>query len=140
MTLKDYYQILGVRRDASGEDIRKAFRHLALRYHPDHNPGNPTEAEEKFKEINEAYEVLGDEQKRQHYDYVIGRSGYKQKTIVVEDIFEDTFINSRDLDWIREIMQTFAGLDSDFRAFGRRRAWGCKRQRGWRCRREQWKE
>jgi curved DNA-binding protein CbpA len=140
MTLKDYYQILGVRKEASDEDIRKAFRRQALRYHPDHNPGNPKEAEEKFKEINEAYEVLGNEQKKRYYDHLIGWAGYRQKTMVVEDIFEDTFINSRDLDWIREIMQTFAGLDPSFRTFSRWRSGGCKRQRGWRCRREQWQE
>jgi len=133
MTWKDYYQILGVSTDASGEDIRKAFRHLALRYHPDHNPGNPKNAEEKFKEINEAYEVLGDEQKRRYYDHVIGRTGYRPKTTVPEDIF----MNSRDLDWIKEIMQMFAERDPNFRIFSRRRSGGCKRQRGWRCRREQ---
>jgi DnaJ-class molecular chaperone len=140
MTLKDYYQMLGVSRDASGEDIRKAFRHLALRYHPDHNPGNPKDAEEKFKEINEAYEVLGDEQKRRYYDHVIGWSDYRHKTIVVDDISGGTFKDNMDLDLIREIMQTFAGLDPNFRVLSRRRSWGCKRQRGWRCRREQWQE
>jgi curved DNA-binding protein CbpA len=140
MTRKDYYQILGVSRDANGEDIRKAFRQLALRYHPDQNPDNPKNAEEKFKEINEAYEVLGDEHKRRHYDYVTGWSGYRQKTIIVEDIFEDTFMNSSDLDWIKEIMKEFTELDPRFRVFSRRRSWGCKRQRGWRCRREGWQE
>jgi DnaJ-class molecular chaperone len=140
MTWKDYYQILGVSRDASGEDIRKAFRHLALRYHPDHNPANQKEAEEKFKEINEAYELLGDEQKRRHYDHLIGWTDYRQKTIVVEDIFGGTCKESMDLDLIRKIMQTFAELDPNFRPFSRRRSWGCKRQRGWRCRREQWQE
>ena len=52
MNLKDYYQILGVSRHATSENIKKAFRRLALRYHPDHNPGNSKEAEDKFKEIN----------------------------------------------------------------------------------------
>lgn len=137
MTSKDYYQILGVSKDASGEDIKKAFRHLALHYHPDQNPDNPKEAEEKFKAINEAYEVLGDEQKRRHYDQLISWSSYRRKGVVVEDIFEDTFTDSMDLDLIREIMQTFAGLDPNFRVFSRRRSWGCNRQRGWRCRREQ---
>jgi curved DNA-binding protein CbpA len=140
MTLKDYYQILGVKKDAGSEDIKKAFRQLALRYHPDQNPGNPKESEEKFKEINEAYEVLGDEHKRRHYDYLIGWAGNGRKTIVAEDIFEDTFMNSRDFNWAREIMETFAELDPRFRGFSRRRSWGCKRQRGWRCRREQWQE
>lgn len=64
---KDYYDILGVSRSASAEDIKKAFRKLARKYHPDVNPGNQT-AEAKFKEISEAYEVLSDADKRQKYD------------------------------------------------------------------------
>ncbi len=64
---KDYYKILGVPRDASQEDIQKAFKKLAKKYHPDMNPGNK-DAEEKFKEINEAYEVLKDPEKRKKYD------------------------------------------------------------------------
>ncbi len=67
MAKLDYYQILGVARTATPEEIKKAYRKLALRYHPDRNPGNK-EAEEKFKEAAEAYEVLGDQAKRQRYD------------------------------------------------------------------------
>src|SRR6476620_9097885 len=67
MDYKDYYKILGVARGASADDIKKAFRKLARKYHPDVNPGDK-KAEEKFKEINEAYEVLSDTQKRQKYD------------------------------------------------------------------------
>jgi molecular chaperone DnaJ len=66
-TQKDYYAILGVNRKAKPEEIRKAYRHLARKYHPDVNPGNKS-AEEKFKEISEAYEILSDEKKRQIYD------------------------------------------------------------------------
>jgi DnaJ-class molecular chaperone len=66
-TKKDYYQVLGVRRDASPKDIKQAYRRLARRYHPDVNPGDAT-AEQKFKEISEAYEVLGDPAQRQKYD------------------------------------------------------------------------
>jgi curved DNA-binding protein len=67
MEYKDYYKILGVERNASPEEIKKVYRKLAMKYHPDRNPGNKT-AEEKFKEINEAYEVLRDPKKRSHYD------------------------------------------------------------------------
>jgi molecular chaperone DnaJ len=66
-TEKDYYAILGVARDAKPEAIRKAYRHLARKYHPDVNPGNKS-AEEKFKQISEAYEILSDEKKRKIYD------------------------------------------------------------------------
>ena len=67
MTERDYYEILEVSKTASGDEIKKAFHRLALKYHPDRNPGDK-EAESKFKEINEAYEVLKDEQKRAAYD------------------------------------------------------------------------
>ncbi|MFO7741341.1 MAG: J domain-containing protein [Anaerolineae bacterium] len=67
MEYKDYYDTLNVNRDASQDEIRRAFRQLARKHHPDVNPGDP-EAEERFKEINEAYEVLSDPQKRQKYD------------------------------------------------------------------------
>jgi curved DNA-binding protein len=67
MDYKDYYQILGVPRDASEKDIKSAFRKLARQYHPDVNPGDKA-AEEKFKSINEAYEVLSDAEKRKKYD------------------------------------------------------------------------
>lgn len=64
---QDYYKTLGVERKSSQEEIKRAYRKLAMKFHPDRNPGNK-EAEEKFKQINEAYEVLGDEKKRSHYD------------------------------------------------------------------------
>lgn len=67
MEYKDYYKILGVERKAAQEDIKKAYRKLAMKYHPDRNPGNKA-AEDKFKEINEANEVLGDPEKRARYD------------------------------------------------------------------------
>ncbi|HMZ07203.1 MAG TPA: DnaJ C-terminal domain-containing protein [Anaerolineales bacterium] len=67
MDYKDYYKILGVDRKASADEIRSAYRKLAMKYHPDKNQGDK-KAEDRFKEINEAYQVLSDEQKRAHYD------------------------------------------------------------------------
>jgi curved DNA-binding protein len=69
MEYKDYYKVLNVDRKASADDIKRSFRKLALKYHPDRNPGNTT-AEDKFKDINEAYEVLSDSKKRSRYDHL----------------------------------------------------------------------
>lgn len=68
MKYKDYYATLGVSKDASEKDVKSTYRRLARKWHPDANPDKPKEAEEKFKEISEAYEVLGDAQKRKKYD------------------------------------------------------------------------
>src|SRR3954469_16282771 len=67
MEYKDYYKILGVEKTASAEEIKKAYRKLAVKYHPDKNPGDKS-AEEKFKEISEANDVLGNPEKRKKYD------------------------------------------------------------------------
>ena len=67
MSKRDYYEVLGVNRDASEDDLKKAYRRLAMKFHPDRNPDDP-EAEAKFKEASEAYEILGDAEKRQAYD------------------------------------------------------------------------
>ena len=67
MAKRDYYEVLGVGKDASEDEIKKAYRKIAIKYHPDRNPGDK-EAEDKFKEAAEAYDVLHDPQKRQQYD------------------------------------------------------------------------
>src|SRR5512137_271863 len=111
--MKDYYQTLSVAEDASDEDIRKAFRKLAFQYHPDKNIGHEKEAEEKFKDINEAYGVLSDRNKRQQYDMarkgVFAGAGYGQANqgfqYSQEDIFRDTFTNQQTLD---ELNRMFA--------------------------------
>jgi len=96
---KDYYAILGVDRNATTEDIKKAYRKLALKYHPDRNPGDKL-AEEKFKEITEAYAILSDETKRAQYDrfgYVsdsdfdFNRASFEEIFSFVGDIFGDIF-------------------------------------------------
>jgi len=93
---RDYYEVLGVPKNATKDEIKKAYRKLALQYHPDKNPGDKV-AEEKFKEATEAYEVLGDDQKRQAYDQfgfagVEGMAGASQQDYsnVFHD-FEDIF-------------------------------------------------
>ncbi len=88
---RDYYEVLGVEKTASAEEIKKAYRKKAIQYHPDKNPGDK-EAEEKFKEAAEAYEVLSDPQKRQRYDQfghagMSGAGGFSGGGFTMEDIF-----------------------------------------------------
>jgi curved DNA-binding protein len=84
MASKDYYEMLGVGKNASDEEIKRAYRKLAMKYHPDRNQ-NKKEAEERFKELNEAYAVLSDKEKRKQYD-TFGKEGFHQR-FSQEDIF-----------------------------------------------------
>ena len=87
----DYYKALGVDKGASLEDIKKAYRKLALKHHPDRNPSDKKRAEEKFKDISEAYAVLSDPEKRKQYDE-FGTDAFRQK-FTQEDIFRNFDIN-----------------------------------------------
>ena len=94
MSDKDFYEVLGVERNASPEEIKKAYRKLAIKYHPDKNPGD-AKAEEKFKEISNAFEVLKDEEKRQKYDQ-FGHDAFQggggfSRGVDPFDLFKDVF-------------------------------------------------
>jgi DnaJ-class molecular chaperone len=111
--MKDYYRILGIPENASQAEIKKAFRKLAFKHHPDTNPGREEEAAERFKEINEAYGVLGDEDRRRQYD--LARQGRFAGAYSQQDIFRQTFSNRA---MYEELSRMFAqaGLrfDADF--------------------------
>ncbi|MCB2188339.1 MAG: J domain-containing protein [Deltaproteobacteria bacterium] len=103
---KNYYQVLGVEKTATPEELKKAYRKLALQYHPDRNKDNP-EAEEKFKEINEAYAVLSDPEKKKQFD-TFGSQGFRQR-YSQEDIFRGSDINDilRDMGVSSDIFTRF---------------------------------
>jgi curved DNA-binding protein len=112
---KDYYSILGVTKSASAEEIKKAFRKLAVKYHPDRNPDNK-QAEDRFKEISEAYEVLSDTEKRQKYDQFgrywnqAGQSPYGNATGVNVDFSGVNFSNYGSFDeFINELLGRVSG-------------------------------
>ena len=107
----DYYKLLGVEKSASPEEIKKAYRKLALKYHPDRNKGNK-EAEEQFKKISEAYAVLSDKEKRQQYD-TVGSAGFQQR-YSQEDIFRNADLG----DILREFGINFGGGRATFRSSG----------------------
>ncbi|MFA7383921.1 MAG: DnaJ C-terminal domain-containing protein [Desulfurivibrionaceae bacterium] len=107
----DYYKLLGVEKTASPEEIKKAYRKLALKHHPDRNKGNK-EAEEQFKKISEAYAVLSDKEKRQQYD-TVGSAGFQQR-YSQEDIFRNADLG----DILREFGINFGGGRATFRSSG----------------------
>ncbi len=95
MAKRDYYEILGVGREASSEEIKRAYRKLAMKYHPDRNPGDK-QAEERFKEAAEAYEILRDPEKRSRYDR-FGHEGVTGQTPDFSGGFEDIFAHFSDI-------------------------------------------
>ena len=97
----DLYHVLGVPRTASAEEIKKAYRKLALKYHPDQNPGNKV-AEDKFKEINAAYSVLGDEQKRTQYDRYGSADAYANSSSRGTSTGTGTYTNDPFWDWFSQ--------------------------------------
>lgn len=119
---KDYYSILGVDEDATQEEIKRAYRRLALEYHPDRKP-NDSEAEEKFKEIGEAYAVLGDQEKRRTYDRCSPSQfwqRYQPEDIFKSFSFKDLF-REFDLRFDEEISHRFF-CGARGRGCGRRKA------------------
>lgn len=125
---KEYYQILGIPRDASEDEIKKAYRKLAMQYHPDRNPGKEKWANDKFKEINQAFSVLGDPQKRGRYDQFGTADG-----INTGDVFSSPFTRGT----FEDLMKDFSGarlrfdfLDDIFGDFLRGKGFSFKRFRG----------
>jgi curved DNA-binding protein len=114
---KDYYRILDINREASPEEIKKAFRKLALQCHPDRNPGDQ-KAEERFKEVSEAYGVLIDSEKRQNYDFIQERGSRTSAgpgfRYTQEDIFGDMLRNPGSSDIFTELNREFARMGFRF--------------------------
>ena len=123
MAKKDYYQVLGVARDAAPEQIKKAYRQLALKHHPDRNPGSK-EAEERFKEAAEAYSVLADAEKRSVYDRFghdgLRGEGYQGFSGFDSSVFED----------FEDILGNLFGFSFGDLFGGRERSRGSRRSRG----------
>jgi len=121
---KDYYEVLGVERGATKQEVKKAFRMLALKYHPDKNPGKDTT--KKFRQVAEAYEVLGDEDKRRQYDSQghrawDGASGYKPGNFDFDDLFkdfDDDFFQEMSVDLKGHFASHFGTHKANFEATG----------------------
>jgi molecular chaperone DnaJ len=114
MTKRDYYEVLGVDRTASADEVKRAYRQLALKYHPDRNPGNQ-EAEEKFKEAAEAYSVLGDQEKRTTYDR-FGLDGLRGEGFTGFSGFDASIFGD-----FEDILGSLFGFGDIFGSRGRRR-------------------
>jgi len=128
---RDYYEVLGIEKNATDEDIRKAFRQLAFKYHPDHNHGDG--AEDKFKEVNEAYEVLSDADKRAAYDRFghnggqdLFGQGFQGSDFGFGDIF-DAFFGGRTSS-TRQAPQRGASLQTGLRITLDEAAFGCEKE------------
>lgn len=124
--MEDLYSILGVNKTASQDEIKKSYRNMAFKYHPDRNAGNK-EAEEKFKKINEAYSVLGDESKRKQYD-MYGNSGtnsYSQQdyqnqrtyTYYSNDDFFNDFFNNYQKNSYQRNSYTYTSRNTDSKQY-----------------------
>jgi molecular chaperone DnaJ len=121
LAIKDYYQLMGISREATGDEVRKAYRRLVMEYHPDRNPNNP-DCEGRMKEINKAYQVLGDEDKRRQYDLLL-QDSFNRRLYYEEDLTDDLI----------EILRVFVGKGFGLgglgvckgRGLGRR---GCRRK------------
>ena len=124
MAERDYYEVLGVNRNASPEEIKRAYRKVALQHHPDKNPGDET-AEEKFKEASNAYDVLSDPEKRKIYD-VRGHAGVHNAGFQGYTNFEDIFTNFGDI-FGREVFGNFGDVFGD--VFSRENPTGFSPQR-----------
>jgi len=108
---RDYYSTLGLSPDSSAEEIKKVYRKLAMQYHPDRNGGNP-ESEERLKEINGAYQILGNEEKRRRYDLL-----YRQpfeNYVFREESLDDDFVS---------VLRMFSQM-----GFNTKRTGGCRRR------------
>ncbi len=123
MPKKDYYQVLGVTRDAPAEEIKKAYRQLALKHHPDRNPGSK-EAEDRFKEAAEAYSVLADAEKRSVYDR-FGHDGLRGEGFQGFSGFDSSVFGD-----FEDILGNFFGFSFGGLFGGRERARGARRSRG----------
>jgi DnaJ-class molecular chaperone len=119
MSQRDYYQILGIEKDAEQNQVKEAYRHLAFKYHPDRNQGDP-KASEEMKSVNEAYAVLSDPSKRREYDTLRQQFGSSAHNRFRSNYSEQDIFNGSDINHVFEEMAKafgFRGFDDIFREF-----------------------